>query len=282
MTNTFIVDSAGGISGSLTHLVDGTSYLVAGSGVSIVSQSNGSVVVSAPPVASIPRLVTYLTSSVFTASYTGPAIVQGCGGGGGGAGGSSAYAGGAGGGGALLGTAFVLLVSGTGYSITVGNGGAGGAAGSASTAGGNGADGENTSFGSLVFFGAAGAGASGGSVAGFAGAAVTGMTGSTVITHNLQGVVYPQMGGLFGGSTPSVLPNSTAGGSSVSFVGGIASSNGNAGGGGAGSYGPGANAVSASAGGNASTNSGAGGAGGDEDHAGGTGGSGQLTVILFA
>jgi hypothetical protein len=36
-----------GLSGSLTHLVDGTSYLVAGSNINIVSSSNGSIVISA-------------------------------------------------------------------------------------------------------------------------------------------------------------------------------------------------------------------------------------------
>lgn len=46
MTKTFIVDSVGGISGSLTQLVDGSSYLIAGSGVSITSQSNGSVIIT--------------------------------------------------------------------------------------------------------------------------------------------------------------------------------------------------------------------------------------------
>lgn len=47
MTNTFIVNSVGGISGSLTKLVDGSSYLVEGDNISIVSQSNGSVRISA-------------------------------------------------------------------------------------------------------------------------------------------------------------------------------------------------------------------------------------------
>ena len=42
-----------GISGSLTHLVGGTSYLVAGAGVSIASQSNGQVLISAPAAESI-------------------------------------------------------------------------------------------------------------------------------------------------------------------------------------------------------------------------------------
>lgn len=35
-----------GLSGSLTHLTDGTSYLIAGTGIDIVSASNGSVVIS--------------------------------------------------------------------------------------------------------------------------------------------------------------------------------------------------------------------------------------------
>lgn len=35
-----------GLSGSLTKLVDGTSYLVAGSGISIISQSNGSILIT--------------------------------------------------------------------------------------------------------------------------------------------------------------------------------------------------------------------------------------------
>ena len=38
------------ISGSLTHLVDGTSYLLAGSGVNIVSESNGAVTISSTAV----------------------------------------------------------------------------------------------------------------------------------------------------------------------------------------------------------------------------------------
>jgi hypothetical protein len=50
MTSTFIVDNVGGISGSLTNLVDGSSYLVAGDGISILSGSNGSVAISALPV----------------------------------------------------------------------------------------------------------------------------------------------------------------------------------------------------------------------------------------
>ena len=44
MTGTLAVTA--GISGSLTNLTDGTSYLVAGSNITIVSQSNGSVLIS--------------------------------------------------------------------------------------------------------------------------------------------------------------------------------------------------------------------------------------------
>ncbi len=47
MANTFIVDSNGGISGSLTQLVNGTSYLIAGANVAITSQSNGQVMIGA-------------------------------------------------------------------------------------------------------------------------------------------------------------------------------------------------------------------------------------------
>ena len=40
------VEVTNGISGSLTQLVDGTSYLIAGTGISITSQSNGSILIS--------------------------------------------------------------------------------------------------------------------------------------------------------------------------------------------------------------------------------------------
>ena len=41
------VSATGGLSGSLTHLVDGNSYIVAGSNITVVSQSNGAVTISA-------------------------------------------------------------------------------------------------------------------------------------------------------------------------------------------------------------------------------------------
>lgn len=48
MTTAFVVDTNGGISGSLTTLIDGSSYLIAGENISVLSQSNGSVVISSP------------------------------------------------------------------------------------------------------------------------------------------------------------------------------------------------------------------------------------------
>ena len=51
-----------GLSGSLTRLVDGTSYLVAQGGISIITQSNGSIVVSASSVNHLaPKDPTFLT-----------------------------------------------------------------------------------------------------------------------------------------------------------------------------------------------------------------------------
>lgn len=52
-TNTLSVNN---VSGSLTRLVDGTSYLVAGSNVTIVTGSNGSVTISAPTVGLTPQM----------------------------------------------------------------------------------------------------------------------------------------------------------------------------------------------------------------------------------
>jgi len=51
---------SGGLSGSHTTLVDGTSYLIAGSGIAIASQSNGSVIISAGAGGGDPN-ATYLT-----------------------------------------------------------------------------------------------------------------------------------------------------------------------------------------------------------------------------
>ena len=80
MTNTFLVDSVGGISGSLTTLVDGSSYLIAGTGIDIASGSNGSVTVSAVT-GSAPTMA-YGQINIFNnASSTGPSGPPGSSGG---------------------------------------------------------------------------------------------------------------------------------------------------------------------------------------------------------
>jgi len=48
-----VVTASLGLSGSLTRLIDGTSYLVAGTGVTLASASNGSITISAPDVGDI-------------------------------------------------------------------------------------------------------------------------------------------------------------------------------------------------------------------------------------
>lgn len=47
MTNAFSITTNNGISGSITKLADGSSYLVAGPGVQITSQSNGQILIEA-------------------------------------------------------------------------------------------------------------------------------------------------------------------------------------------------------------------------------------------
>lgn len=289
MTNQLSINSSG-ISGSLTNLADGTSYLVAGQNISIVSQSNGSVLVSSTP-GSL-NVVTFLTSGSWTASFTGPVRIEGCGGGGGGSGGTMAYnpplgIGGAGGGGALFGTLVVNVVSGTSYVVTVGSGGLGGTGGSPSVPGGSGAPGGDTLFGTLaVFSGAAGSDTSGGVP--ISGAPVNGMVGLpapfTISGNPIIATVYPQVGGY---SMPA-FPNSglgvvaCAGGSSFGFAGGTTDSEFRAGGGGAGPYGHGGSAISGSVGASAAANSGAGGSGGAPDKSGGSGGSGRLVISFVA
>jgi hypothetical protein len=48
-----VVTASLGLSGSLTRLIDGTSYLIAGTGVTLASASNGAVTISAPDVGDI-------------------------------------------------------------------------------------------------------------------------------------------------------------------------------------------------------------------------------------
>lgn len=82
MANTFIVDSVGGISGSLTKLVDGSSYLVAGTNVTIASQSNGQVVISVASSDDLVRYVlpnadTYVSSTMGTDFYLNSSTLTG-------------------------------------------------------------------------------------------------------------------------------------------------------------------------------------------------------------
>jgi hypothetical protein len=52
-----VVTASLGLSGSLTRLTDGTSYLIAGTGVTLASASNGSVTISAPDVGDITEVI---------------------------------------------------------------------------------------------------------------------------------------------------------------------------------------------------------------------------------
>jgi len=57
-----------GISGSLTHLTDGSSFIVAGSGVTILSSSNGSIAISSTASGTRDKVVYEVTSSHTAAS----------------------------------------------------------------------------------------------------------------------------------------------------------------------------------------------------------------------
>jgi hypothetical protein len=149
MTTTFIVDSNAGISGSLTQLVDGTSYLIAGANVSITSQSNGSVVISISSTTPVLTASIFTADGVFTAPVTGFYQLIGWGGGGGGGDNTNGY--GAGGGGSLSAIVPVYLTANTEVSVSIG---AGGSVGSSSP----GVPGGTTTFGAYASFG----GASGG------------------------------------------------------------------------------------------------------------------------
>ena len=67
-----VVTASLGLSGSLTRLVDGSSYLIAGTGVTLASASNGSVTISAPDVGDITSVTagTGLTGGGTTGAVT--------------------------------------------------------------------------------------------------------------------------------------------------------------------------------------------------------------------
>ena len=61
------VTTLAGFSGSLTHLLDGTSYIIGGGGVSVTTQSNGSLIISASGGASLDHpFITYEADSSLT------------------------------------------------------------------------------------------------------------------------------------------------------------------------------------------------------------------------
>ncbi len=156
MTNSLIINSTG-ISGSLTNLADGSSYLLAGEGIAITSQSNGSVEIAASGGSAVSFVTASFTgSTTWTSPITGPVFITGFGGGGGGGGGYSTTGatepGGGGGGGSLQSTVIVFVTSGSTYAVTIGTGGSGGGAE------GDGGSGGDTTFGSLVDFGGAAGG----------------------------------------------------------------------------------------------------------------------------
>jgi len=70
--STGVVTASLGLSGSLTRLTDGTSYLIAGTGVTLASASNGSVTISAPDVGDITAVTagTGLTGGGTTGAVT--------------------------------------------------------------------------------------------------------------------------------------------------------------------------------------------------------------------
>lgn len=300
MTQSFIVDNVGGISGSLTTLVDGTSYLVAGTGISVTSQSNGSVLV-ASSASSSPTMqsASFISNGSWTSPVTAPVILIGFGGGGGGGAGFSGTpgTGGGGGGGTLQSTIVAFVTSGSTYSVTIGAGGAGGS--------GNGSCGADTTFGSLATF----CGASGG------GAGITGTGGAT--TGGGLCIAYPgpssmttaQVAGTIQTNAANGVVNSVAaGGWSHAFGGAFfgmrncigghdggtpGGQSGNCSGGAGGGAGPagdgahGGNAGTTGTAGSAGTsNTGAGGGGGGAGSStganGGAGGSGMLTIVFFA
>lgn len=300
MANAFIVDSSGGISGSLTNLVDGTSYLVAGDGILITSQSNGSVVVASAvsPTGVSMLSASYTSSGTWVSPVTGIVFIQGCGGGGGGGGGytASSQPGGGGGGGALESTVPVFVTSGSSYAIGIGAGGAGSNAGTPAN---KGLVGGDTTFGSLAtFVGASGGGGGNNtSLVTIGGGLCSKQSGATSVTTAtnkslLNGYSLPDAG-----CVPSLAAggwvHSSGGGQPgmMNCIGGFAGGAGTdsvtsgGGGGGAGPRGSGGAGASANGtGSSASANTGAGGGGGGggtSAGAGGAGGSGYLTVIYL-
>jgi hypothetical protein len=158
-----------GFSGSLTRLSNGTSYLVAGSNITITSSSNGQVILNGAPTGLIDTQ-TFTTVGTYTSGVNGwvkppsgsMAMIICTGGGGGGAGGGAAASGSArtggcgGGGGAKHIKIIPLYLLGPGETVIVGAGGSGSNGGNPT--GTDGLDGSSSSFGTHVFAGGGGGG----------------------------------------------------------------------------------------------------------------------------
>lgn len=285
-----ISTSNGQFSGSLTKLADGTSYLVGAGSTTVNSSSNGQVVITGQYVPQV-NVQTFLTSTSWTTSFTGPLFVEGCGGGGGGGGGAgdntTNFSGG-GGGGSLKQTGIVQVTSGSTYSITIGVGGLGGAGVTGVTAA-TGSSGGATSFD--VLFSTMGAG--GGDAATSDLYANGGANHTAPLTHveaDLLG--EPGFGG-YGGADGEGHGQPSFWGFSGGAGGSYASPCRGGGGGGAGPYGTGgvggtSNGTTGTNGTSPSVNTGAGGGAGSgakNNNAGGNGaagGSGKLIISWIA
>lgn len=285
MSSTFIVDNVGGISGSLTQLIDGTSYLVAGEGISVVSQSNGSVKVGVTAISLTPMSQSFSGSASWTAPVTGFVTIAACGGGGYGNGSSNTQGGGGGGGAQRL-DYVVPVMSGVAYSVSIGTGGSGGSNGGSGVAGGNGNDGTATTFGSLTFPGGQGGGgglfanapvasyvAPGGLpvAGGTQFAAAPGVDLSFKATCQGAGGGCQQLGG--GANLTGDGASSLSG-----FPGGVGGGGNGGGGGGGGGFGHGADSL----GGSPDANGGGGGSGGAHGFGASAGADGFLVVTWFA
>jgi len=158
-----------GFSGSLTRLSNGDSYLVAGQNITVVSSSNGQVVLSGAPTKLI-ETQTFDVAGTYTNGWTKPpsgsmAMIICTGGGGGGAGGGNATttnprSGGCGGGGGAKKVVIIpLALLGSTEDVVVGASGSFSAGSTTSAA--DAGDGTASSFGSSPFFCYAGGGGGG-------------------------------------------------------------------------------------------------------------------------
>lgn len=219
-------------------------------------------------------------------------------GGGGGAGngafttGSGNLQGGPGGGGSVLSEQYVTVVPNTSYTVTIGAGGAGGTGNN--SAGNVGADGTDTTFGSLATFMGAGGGYDAENTFAMGGVCTRSNRQHNGIFNGTStpfSTYTPQAGAAGSGYTTDSFFFINAGSSPQGFTGGTIGTTATRFGGGGGGGGPGGNGgngsngslTTSSAGGSGGANTGAGGGGAGAANTtvgtGGAGGSGKLTVI---